>query len=132
MALKEVLVNALRPHRDEINTWSPSDVEMLFMGFGNFSLYWKGDLPIESESLTGTFKENAVAVVEALNELDLNKGNWTPSDIYWTISANAGEVREDLVMAIQNAGFDCYDYYCAEDEIEAQPIRTYQSEPSIY
>ena len=75
MALKEVLVNALRPHRDEINTWSPSDVEMLFMGFGNFSLYWKGDLPIESESLTGTFKENAVAVVEALNELDLNKGN---------------------------------------------------------
>ncbi len=132
MALKEVLVNALRPHRDEINTWSPSDVEMLFMGFGNFSLYWKGDLPIESESLTGTFKENAVAVVEALNELDLNKGDWQPSDIYWIISANAGEVREDLVTAIQNAGFDCYDYYCAEDEIEAQPIRTYQSEPSIY
>ena len=132
MALKEVLVNALRPHRDEINTWSPSDVEMLFMGFGNFSLYWKGDLPIESESLTGTFKENAVAVVEALNELELNKGNWTPSDIYWTISANAGEVREDLVMAIQNAGFDCYDYYCAEDEIEGSTIKTYQSEPSIY
>ncbi len=130
MTLKNVLVTALRPHTDTLSNWNSEDIELLFMGFGNLSIYFKDDDPVLSDNLAGTFKSNAKGIVAALEELDLNRG-WSDSDFYWLINANAGEVRSDLVKVIQDAGFVCYDYYDAEDNPEPQDVAVFEAEPSL-
>ena len=130
MALKSVLVNALQPHKDTLSNWESEDLELLFMGFGNISIYFKDDDPILADNLAGTFKGNAQGIVDALNELELNR-DWTIADFYWLISANAGEVRSDLVNVINDAGFVCYDYFDAEENPEPQPVTVFEAEPSL-
>ncbi len=130
MTLKNVLVTALRPHKETLSNWESEDLELLFMGFGNLSIYLKDDDPILADNLAGTFKTNAKGIVEALDTLELNRG-WSESDFYWMINANAGEVRSDLVTALQDAGFVCYDFFDAEDNPEPQDIAVFQAEPSL-
>ncbi len=132
MALKEVLKAALQPHKEKLNEWNEEDIELLFMGFGNISIYWTDETPREDNNLAGTFQDNAQGIIEALNSLDLNKGEWETSDFYWLISANAGEIRSDLVSAIEEAGFKCYDYYDSEENENPQSIKVYEAEPSLY
>jgi len=132
MALKEVLRAALKPHKEKLDEWNEEDIELLFMGFGNISIYWTGDTPKEDNNLAGTFQENAQGIIGALDSLDLNKGGWESADFYWLISANAGEIRNDLVSAIEEAGFKCYDYYDSEENKKPQSIKVYEAEPSLY
>ena len=129
MPLKEILVTALKPYAEKIRNWNNHDVELLFMGFGNISIYWKGDDPLTSENLAGTFRYNAQSIVDALSELGID--GWSYVDFYWMISANAGEIRADLVNALDDAGFVCYDYYNAEENPEPQPVAQFEAEPLL-
>jgi hypothetical protein len=132
MVLKEVLIAALKPHKEKLTNWKEEDLELLFMGFGNISIYWKDEDPREDNNLAGTFQDNAQGILGALDSLDLNKGEWDSSDFYWLISANAGEIRSDLVSAIEEAGFKCYDYYDSEENEIPQSIKVYEAEPSLF
>jgi hypothetical protein len=132
MVLKEVLIAALKPHKPVLQEWEKEDLELLFMGFGNISIYWADETPNEKNNLAGTFQHNATGIIGALDALDLHKGEWESGDFYWLISANAGEVRSDLVSAIENAGFQCYDYYDSEEDENLQTIKVYDAEPSLF
>ena len=114
-----------------MSTWNTSDIELLFMGFGNISIFWKEDDPLTSEDLSGSFKYNADSIVEALNELNLNIGNWEQTDFYWMISSNAGEPRGDLIKAIERVGFNCYDYFDSEEFEAPEEIKTFEAEPLL-
>ncbi len=70
MTMRDVVVLALEPYKGKINTWDDSDIELLFMGFGNISIYWADENPSEAEDISGSFKENAVAINEALKQLN--------------------------------------------------------------
>lgn len=129
--LEQVLVEALKPYKAKMMTWNPSDIELLFMGFGNISIYWKNDDPVLDSPITGTFSENAKAVVSALNQLNLNTGNWTYKDIYWIIDSNSGEPRADLISAIESCGFNCYDFFDADTGQPPEAIKTFSAEPSL-
>ena len=37
--LTDVLTNALKPHKETLEGWSVEDIGLLFMGFGNISIY---------------------------------------------------------------------------------------------
>ena len=80
MAIKDVIVLALEPHKGKINTWDDSDIELLFMGFGNISIYWGDENPVDADDLSGTFKENALAINEALKELGIHNNIWNYKD----------------------------------------------------
>ena len=54
MALKEVLKAALQPHKEKLNEWNEEDIELLFMGFGNISIYWTDETPREDNNLSVT------------------------------------------------------------------------------
>ena len=82
MALKELLVTALTPYKGKMNTWNDSDIELLFMGFGNISIFMEDSLVHKAEDLSGTFKENAIAINDALIELGLHNNKWTYKDFY--------------------------------------------------
>jgi len=132
MMIKDVIVMALNPYKGKVNTWEDADIELLFMGFGNISIYWADENPIEATDLSGTFKENAMAINEALKELGLHNDVWTYKDFYWLISSNAGEPRADLIKAIENVGFKCYDYFDAEELETPLPINTFQEDPLLF
>lgn len=131
MALKELLVNALTPYKGKMNTWNDSDIELLFMGFGNISIFMEDSLIHKAEDLSGTFKENAIAINEALEELGLHNNKWTYKDFYWLIDNNAGEPREDLIQAIQNCGVVCYDFFDSEEMVDPLPIKTFKEDPML-
>jgi len=132
MALKEMIVAALTPYKQKMNTWSDSDIELLFMGFGNISIFWNDEDPLDSKDLSTSFKVNAVAINEALKELELHNGKWDYKDFYWLIDANAGEPRGDLIEAIEKVGFKCYDYFDAEENMTPQPVKTFKENPLLF
>lgn len=132
MALRELLVNALNPYRGRLNTWSDEDIELLFTGFGAISIFIKDADLGKATDLSGTFKENAKAIDLALQDLGIHNGKWSPSDFYWIIDYNSGEPREDLIKAITDCGFNCYDWFDAEEMIEPKPIKTFSEKPLLY
>jgi hypothetical protein len=132
MTMRDVVVLALEPYKGKINTWDDSDIELLFMGFGNISIYWADENPSEAEDISGSFKENAVAINEALKQLKLHNGKWTYKDFYWVINSNAGEPRTDLIKAIEAVGFKCYDYFDSEEFDSPNPIKTFEENPLLF
>ena len=67
-------------------------------------------------------------------ELDIKfeEHPWDASEFYWTIFADAGNIRSDLIRAIEEVGFKCYQHFDAEnEEFEVKEIQTFDAEPSI-
>ena len=132
MAMQQIITKALEPYKAKMATWDDSDIELLFMGFGNISVFWADEDPVHAEDLSGSFTENAKAIDSALKELGLNNGKWSHSDFYWVIHSNAGEPRSDLVAAIESAGFKCFDYFDAEDNPVPQKVKTFKEHPYLF
>jgi len=132
MSMKDVIVMALKPYVGKINAWDDSDIELLFMGFGNISIFWADENPIEAQDMSGSFKENAIAIDSALKELKLHNGKWTYKDFYWVINSNAGEPRTDLIKAIELVGLRCYDYFDAEEFETPESIKTFEEDPLLF
>ena len=114
MSMKDVIVMALKPYVGKINAWDDSDIELLFMGFGNISIFWADENPLEAQDMSGSFKENAIAIDSALKEL------------------NAGEPRTDLIKAIELVGLRCYDYFDAEEFETPESIKTFEEDPLLF
>ena len=55
MSMKDVIVMALKPYVGKINAWDDSDIELLFMGFGNISIFWADENPLEAQDMSGSF-----------------------------------------------------------------------------
>tara|TARA_R110001632_G_scaffold55999_1_gene137022 strand:- start:544 stop:942 length:399 start_codon:yes stop_codon:yes gene_type:complete len=132
MSMKDVIVMALKPYVGKINAWDDSDIELLFMGFGNISIFWADENPLEAQDMSGSFKENAIAIDSALKELKLHNGKWTYKDFYWVINSNAGEPRTDLIKAIELVGLMCYDYFDAEEFETPESIKTFEEDPLLF
>ena len=118
MSMKKVLTEALNPYVDSLGGWTTTQIESLFLGLGNISVFNASDedyLPVNN--LAGTHNENAEAIIDALNELGVPH-NFDAESIYWLIDSCAGEVREDLRKAMEDAGFVCYDYFNPDSEDE--------------
>ena len=142
--LTEVLTKALEPHKDTLLNWEIEDVGLLFMGFGNISIYPSEvsdpnneETYSDSDDIGGTFADNSIAIADALNNLgvDLSKNDWDSSDIYWLIHSYSGEVRSDLVNALEQVGYSCYNWFDSEnlEGLEGGPekVVVWESEPSL-
>jgi len=133
--LVDVLTKALEPYKDILAEWNAEEIGMLFMGFGNISIY---PTNVESynndEDIGGTFAENSVAIIDALNNIgiDLSENNWDSSDLYWLIHSYSGEVRNDIINALNVVGYDCYKWFDSEEEdIEPVKVEGWNAEPSL-
>ena len=84
------------------------------------------------KDISGSFKENAIAINEALKQLKLHNGKWTYKDFYWVINSNAGEPRTDLIKAIEAVGFKCYDYFDSEEFDTPNQINTFEENPLLF
>jgi hypothetical protein len=133
--ITNVLKKALEPYAETLKGWQREEVISLFIGFGNASIYWNDIEDYSSDKdFGGTFTENASSIISVLNELDITfeDSPWDSSEFYWTIFADAGNVRSDLVKAIENVGFKCYEHFDADDENhKVKDIKTFSSEPSL-
>lgn len=133
--LVDVLTNALEPHKEILSEWNTDEIGMLFMGFGNISIYPTNVNDYNNdEDIGGTFAENSVAIIDALNNIgiDLSESNWDSSDLYWLIHSYSGEVRIDLINALNVVGYDCYKWFDAEEEdIEPIMVEGWAAEPSL-
>ena len=133
--LVDVLTNALEPHKEVLSGWSVDEIGMLFMGFGNVSIYPTNiETYNNDDDIGGTFAENSVAIIDALNNIgiDLGESNWDSSDIYWLIHSYSGEVRADLINSLNVVGYDCYKWFDAEEEdIKPLKVEGWNAEPSI-
>ena len=38
MRLSDILVDSLKPHQSQLSSWTKTDLESLFMGFGNIKI----------------------------------------------------------------------------------------------
>lgn len=133
--ITNVLKKALEPYVETLQGWKREEIVNLFVGFGNASIYWDDIEDYASDvDFGGTFTENASSIISVLNELDITFDDypWDDSEFYWTIFADAGTIRSDLVKAIENVGFKCYEHFDADDEkYEIKEIKTFSSEPSL-
>jgi len=119
-SITNVLKKALEPYVETLKTWERNDIAQLFMGFGNASIYWKDVTEyIDDKDFGGTFTEHAESIIKVLNELDIKfeEHPWDASEFYWTIFADAGNIRSDLIRAIEEVGFKCYQHFDAEPSI---------------
>ena len=135
MSMKKVLTEALNPYVDSLGGWTTTQIESLFLGLGNISVFNASDedyLPVNN--LAGTHNENAEAIIDALNELGVPH-NFDAESVYWLIDSCAGEVREDLRKAMEDAGFVCYDYFNPDSEDEGNHqltgVRTFNMAPIL-
>tara|TARA_R110002020_G_scaffold21782_10_gene73877 strand:- start:3484 stop:3897 length:414 start_codon:yes stop_codon:yes gene_type:complete len=116
MALKNVLVEALKPHEKTLQEWKPHQLEALFLGFGDISIFnteTQDYLP--DEDLGGRYNENAEAIFDALLELNITNP-CEVDEMYWLIESCAGYIREDLKNAIENVGYKCFLYFNPSSE----------------
>jgi hypothetical protein len=132
--ITNVLKKALEPYVGTLKTWDRHDIVQLFMGFGNTSIYWKDVTEyVNDKDFGGTFTQHAESIISVLNELDIkfDEHPWDNSEFYWTIFADAGTIRADLVKAIEEVGFKCYQHFDSESEdYTVEEIITFDAEPS--
>ena len=133
--ITNVLKKALEPYVETLKKWDRNDIVQLFMGFGNTSIYWKDVTEyVNDKDFGGTFKQHADSIISVLNELGISFENhpWDSSEFYWTIFADAGTIRSDLVRAIEEVGFKCYQHFDSElEELEVFDVETFDAEPSL-
>ena len=116
MNLQNILVNALNPYVEILNEWKPHHLESLFVGFGDISIF-KADAEdyLPDEDYCGNHKENALAILEALEELGINSPCHA-DDLYWIIESCAGNIRADLKRVIEESGYKCFLYFNPDSE----------------
>jgi len=133
--ITNVLKKALEPYVETLKDWDRSEIVQLFIGFGNTSIYWKDVTEYMGDNdFGGTFTQHSTSIISVLNELGIKFENepWDNSEFYWTIFADAGTIRSDLVRAIEEVGFKCYQHFDSElDEYEVKDIQTFNAEPSL-
>lgn len=134
--LTDVLTKALEPHQNTIDCWSVEEVGLLFMGFGNISIYPHDTKDYNNDNdLGGTFVENSNAIVGALQNIgiDISKDGWDASDIYWLIQSYSGDIRNDLISILNNVGYSCFTWFDAEEEnFEAETLSGWEpSTPNL-
>jgi|TARA_E500000331_G_C16607879_1_gene434551 hypothetical protein len=134
--LTDILTDALKPHKETLKGWSVEDIGLLFMGFGNISIYPNETSEFDNDAdFGGTFVENSNAIVQALNNIgiDISESDWDASDMYWLIQSYSGDIRSDLISIINNAGYSCYIWFDAEEEnFEAETLSGWEpSTPNL-
>lgn len=135
MSMKKVLIDALNPYVDSLGGWTTTQIESLFLGLGNISIFNASDEDyLPDNNIAGTHNENAEAIIDALDELGVPH-NFDAESIYWIIDSCAGEVREDLRNAMEDAGFVCYDYFNPDSEDEGNhqltDVKTFNMAPML-
>ena len=116
--ITNVLKKALEPYVETLKNWDRHDIVQLFMGFGNTSIYWKDVTEyVNDKDFGGTFKQHADSIISVLNELGINFENhpWDSSE-FTGLSLLMGTIRSDLVRAIEEVGFKCYQHFDSELE----------------
>jgi len=137
MTLKKVLVDALKPYVETLQEWKPHHLEALFLGFGDISIFnAEAEDYLPDEDLCGHYKENAEAILNALAELNISYP-CEADEMYWLIDSCAGNIRGDLKIAIENAGYKCFLYFNPDSEnkeshhLKEVNILTAKFEPSL-
>ena len=135
MNLQTVIYKALEPYKCVLQEWTSPQVESLFLGFGDISIF-KADAEdyLPDENISGTHKENALSILSALKDLEI-EFNCEVDDLYWIIEGCSGTIREDLKGAIENIGYKCHSYFNPDSIFEEahtlQDIITFEMQPSL-
>ena len=135
MKTKDVLVDALKPYVDSLGGWTTTQLEALFLGFGDLSIFRAEDEGYApTEDLAGNHRENAQSIVSALTELGIPH-NLDEDGMYWIIESCVGEIREDLKQALSDAGYVSFVYFNPDSEYEEnhslQDLKTFTMKPTL-
>ena len=135
MSMKKVLIEALNPYIDLMKNWTTTEIESLFLGLGDISVFNASDEDyLPDNNLSGTHTENAEAIISALDELGISH-NFDADGVYWLIESCIGEIRGDLRKAMEDAGFVCYDYFNPDSENEGnhqlKSVNTFAMAPML-
>tara|TARA_R100000908_G_scaffold61378_1_gene39375 strand:+ start:4156 stop:4551 length:396 start_codon:yes stop_codon:yes gene_type:complete len=99
MRLSDILVDSLKPYQSQLSAWTKTDLELLFMGFGNIKIVTPA-----GQIFYQTFTKNAVDICLALNKLGFEDMEWNTDEVWYLIYAQPGRIRKDLVRCIENNG----------------------------
>jgi len=99
MRLSDILVDSLKPHQSQLSSWTKTDLELLFMGFGNIKIVTPA-----GQVFTQGFAKTAVDICLALDELGFEDMEWSSEEVWYLINAHPGRIRKDLVRCIENNG----------------------------
>ncbi len=99
MRLSNILVDSLKPYQSQLSSWRRTDLETLFMGFGNIKI-----VTPSGRVFNQNFHKNAVDICLALNELGFEDMEWESSEVFYLIYAHPGRIRKDLVRCIEDNG----------------------------
>ncbi len=125
MRLSNILVDSLKPHQSQLSSWTKTDLELLFMGFGNIKIVTPA-----GQVFTQGFAKTAVDICLALDELGFEDMEWSSEEVWYLINAHPGRIRKDLVRCIENNGNkilatesvvgieDVFEFYDAENGID--------------
>tara|TARA_R110000824_G_scaffold294972_1_gene483366 strand:+ start:652 stop:1086 length:435 start_codon:yes stop_codon:yes gene_type:complete len=135
MKTKDVLVDALKPYVDSLGGWTTTQLESLFLGFGDLSIFRADDDGYTpSGDLGGNHRENAQSIIAALTEIGIPH-NLDEDGMFWIIESCVGEIREDLKRAVSEAGYASFIYFNPDSEYEEnhtlQELKTFTMDPPL-
>jgi len=111
MEFKDMMVEILSPHKETISKWASHQVEALFMGMGDISIFRsESEDYLPDEDISGTYSQNASAIMEALEEMQIAI-NFTAEELYWVIESCAGNIRKDMKEALESVGYRCFLFF---------------------